>query len=44
MPDFIWQWQDGIMKITTTKTDVAEKALRAGFLVVGIMRPQPKPE
>jgi hypothetical protein len=44
MPDFIWQWTDGLMKVTTTKTEVAEKALRAGFLVIGIMKPRPEPE
>lgn len=32
------------MKITTTKADVAEKALKAGFLVIGVMVPHPKPE
>ncbi len=41
MPEFIWQWTDGLMKVTTTKTEVAEKALRAGFLVIGVMKPQP---
>ena len=32
------------MKVTTTKTEVAEQALRAGFLVIGVMKPQPRPE
>ncbi len=32
------------MKVTTTKADIAEKALRAGYLVIGILAPQPKPE
>jgi len=44
MPNFLWQWSDGTMKITTTKVDVAEQALRAGYLVIGIMAPQPNPE
>ena len=43
MPEFMWQWTDGPMKVVTTKIEVAEKALRAGFLVIGVSVPQPEP-
>ncbi len=43
MPEFMWQWTDGAIKVFTTKVEVAEKALREGFLVIGVRAPQPKP-
>ncbi len=40
MSDFIWYWTDGNKKVYTKKTDVAEKAMRNGMLVMG-MRARP---
>jgi len=36
MTEFIWQWTKGNKKIYTRQTDVAEKAMKDGFLVMGI--------
>ena len=35
MSDFIWHWTDGNKKIYTKKTEVAEKAMKNGMLVMG---------
>lgn len=43
MPDFLWAWTEGPGKVYTSRVEDAEKALRAGFLVIGIRAPQPKP-
>jgi len=40
MPEFIWQWTDGLLKVTTSKVEVAERALKEGFLVIGRLVPQ----
>ena len=36
MAEFIWHWTNGNKKIFTKKTDVAEKAMKEGMLVMGI--------
>ena len=36
MAEFIWHWTKGNQKIYTRKTDVAEKAMQEGFLVMGL--------
>jgi len=36
MVEFIWHWTKGNQKIYTRKTDIAEKAMREGFLVMGL--------
>ena len=36
MAEFIWQWTKGEKKIYTRRTDVAEQAMKEGFLVMGI--------
>lgn len=36
MYEFIWHWTDGNKKVYTRKTDVAEKAMKNGFLVMGM--------
>jgi len=36
MYEFIWHWNKGNKKIYTRKIDVAERAMREGFLVMGI--------
>ena len=36
MAEFIWHWTKGDKKIYTRKTDVAERAMQEGFLVMGI--------
>ncbi|UCF12084.1 MAG: hypothetical protein JSW06_08585 [Thermoplasmatales archaeon] len=36
MYEFIWHWTKGNKKIYTRRADVAEKAMREGFLVMGI--------
>ena len=41
MSEFIWHWTRGDSKIYTRKTDVAEKAMKEGMLVMGI-RTKPK--
>jgi len=41
MAELIWHWTNGNKKIFTKKTDVAEKAMREGMLVMGI---KAKPE
>ena len=41
MSEFIWHWTKGDSKIYTRKTDVAEKAMKEGMLVMGI-RAKPK--
>lgn len=40
MPEFIWQWTDGLLNVTTSKVEVAERALKEGFLVIGRLVPQ----
>jgi len=34
MNEFIWHWTKGDSKIYTRKTDVAERAMREGLLVI----------
>jgi hypothetical protein len=34
MNEFIWHWTKGDSKIYTRKTDVAERAMREGMLVI----------
>lgn len=41
MSEFIWHWTKGSSKIYTKKTDIAEKAMKEGMLVMGI-RAKPK--
>ena len=36
MSDFIWYWSKGNSKIYTKKTEVAEKAMKDGLLVMGM--------
>jgi hypothetical protein len=36
MTEFIWHWTKGNQKIYTRKTDIAEKAMKEGFLVMGL--------
>ena len=36
MSDFIWQWNKGNSKVYTRRTDVAEKAMKEGLLVMGV--------
>jgi len=36
MSEFIWHWTKGNSKIYTKKTDIAEKAMKEGMLVMGI--------
>ena len=36
MSEFIWHWSNGDKKIYTKKTEVAEKAMREGMLVMGM--------
>jgi len=36
MTEFIWHWTKGNNKIYTRMTDVAEKAMNEGFLVMGV--------
>ena len=40
MSDFIWTWKKGNTKVFTKNTDVAEKAMKEGRLVMG-MREKP---
>lgn len=35
MADFIWHWREGSTKIYTKKEELAEKAMKKGFLVIG---------
>lgn len=35
MYEFIWHWTNGNKKIFTRKLEVAEKAMKEGFLVLG---------
>jgi hypothetical protein len=35
MAEFIWHWTKGDSKIYTKKTDVAERAMRDGLIVIG---------
>lgn len=35
MTQFIWHWTKGNSKIYTKKSDLAEKAIKDGFLVIG---------
>ena len=32
MPEFVWQWTDGLFKVTTSRIEDAEQALRRGVL------------
>jgi hypothetical protein len=36
MTEFIWYWTKGNKKIFTKKTEVAEKAMKEGMLVMGM--------
>jgi len=36
MSEFIWHWTSGNKKIYTKKTDIAEKAMKDGMLVMGM--------
>ena len=36
MYEFIWQWNKGDKKIFTRNIDIAERAMKEGFLVMGI--------
>lgn len=36
MSDFVWYWTKGSSKIYTKKTDVAEKAMKEGILIMGM--------
>lgn len=36
MTEFIWHWTKGNQKIYTRKTDIAENAMKEGFLVMGL--------
>jgi len=36
MAEFIWHWTKGDKKIFTRRTDIAEKAMQDGFLVLGV--------
>ena len=36
MSEFVWHWTKGDSKIYTRKTDVAEKAMKEGTLVMGV--------
>ena len=40
MSEFIWHWTNGNKRIYTRKTELAEKAMKEGILVMGI---KPKP-
>jgi hypothetical protein len=40
MSEFIWYWTKGNSKVYTRNTEVAEKAMREGKLVMGV-RPRP---
>jgi len=41
MSEFVWHWTNGNSKIYTQKTDIAEKAMKEGMLVMGIkMKPR----
>jgi hypothetical protein len=35
MSEFIWHWTKGNKKIYTKKVDIAEKAMKEGFFVMG---------
>jgi len=35
MTQLIWHWSKGNSKIFTKKKDIAEKAMKEGFLVIG---------
>lgn len=36
MSEFVWHWTKGDSKIYTRKTDIAEKAMKEGALVMGV--------
>ena len=36
MSDFVWHWTKGNSRIYTKKTEVAEKAMKEGMLVMGM--------
>jgi hypothetical protein len=38
MTEFIWHWKKGNKKIYTRKEDIAEQAMKDGFLVMGIRK------
>ena len=38
MSEFIWHWTKGKTKITTHRSDIAEKALKEGNLVIGVRK------
>jgi hypothetical protein len=37
MSEIIWHWTKGEKKIYTRRTDLAEKALKDGILVMGVL-------
>jgi len=41
MTEFIWCWNKGTKKVFTKNTEVAEKAMKEGMLVMG-MKVKPK--
>ena len=36
MTEFIWHWTKGNIKVYTKKTEVADKAMKEGKLVMGV--------
>ncbi len=38
MYEFIWHWTKGNKKIYTRRIDIAEKAMKEGFMVMGIKK------
>lgn len=38
MSEFIWHWTKGNNKIYTRRVDIAEKAMKEGFLVMGVRK------
>ena len=41
MSEFVWYWTKGNIKVYTKKTDIADKAMKEGKLVMG-MRVKPE--
>jgi len=38
MTEFVWHWTKGNKKIYTRRSDLAEQAMKEGFLVMGMKR------
>lgn len=38
MTEFVWHWTKGNKKIYTRRSDLAEQAMKEGFLVMGVKR------